>query len=104
MKVDTTITPPIEQRKASDADPDEISKRIRFPAPKGLRHAEVRGGGFIVIERTRKKRLLRPSAWPVEVGDLAQAYAAAKRLRDKHPDKEFAIFEQIGAVPDGGDK
>jgi hypothetical protein len=81
-------------------EPDFVSKR-RLPAPQKIRHGETRGGGFIVVMRTRKKRLLRPSAWPVEVASLADAVIAAKRLREKFPDQEFCIFEQIGSFGGG---
>lgn len=84
----------------NDARPDFVSKR-RLPAPQRLRHGETREGGFIVVMRTRQKRLLRPSAWPVEVASLAEAVIAAKRLRKKYPDQEFCIFEQIGSFGGG---
>lgn len=76
----------------------EVVSKRRFNAPQKMRAHEVRDGGFIVVERTRKKRLLRPSAWPVELGSLAAAFVATKRLREKFPDREFAIFEQVGAL------
>lgn len=76
----------------------EWSKTHRIGAPQKLRRHEVREGGFIVVERTRSKRLLRPSAWPVETGSLEDAFLAAKRLRERFPEKEFCIFEQVGAL------
>ena len=78
---------------------DFLSKKHRIPAPQNFRHAEVREGGFIVVERTRKKRLLRPSAWPLELGDLASAVKAARRMQERHPSREFCIFEQVGSFP-----
>ena len=83
--------------KEKDGNPD-WSKRQRLAAPKELRRHEVREGGFIVIERTTRKRLLRPAAWPIEVASLAEAYKAANKLRAKFPDREFCVFEQVGAL------
>lgn len=71
------------------------SKSIRFKAPHAPRRGEVIEGGFVIIERTRKKRLLRAASWPVEVGSMKEAVAAVDRLRAKCPEKTFCIFHQI---------
>lgn len=91
MTLDDTIS---ETKK--DGNP-EWSKR-RVGAPQVIRRNEVREGGFIVVERTRKKRLLRPAAWPVEHDSLEVAYAAVKRLRAQNPEREFCVFQQIGSL------
>lgn len=77
---------------------EPTQSKCRLPAPKSVRKHEVRGGGFIVIERTPKKKLLRPAAWPVEIEGLAEAFKAAKKLKERYPDKEFCIFEQVGSI------
>lgn len=80
----------------ADVDPDEFSKRHRIGAPSGLRRNETIGGGFIVIERTPKKKRLRAAMWPLEVESYAKAAEAVLVLQRRHPDKSFAIFEQVG--------
>ena len=82
-----------------DDNTEKSSKVYRLPAPQNLRYNEVREGGFIVIERTRKKRLLRPAPWPIEAGDLPSAVKAVRRLQEKEPQKEYCIFEQVGSFP-----
>lgn len=81
----------------ADDKAENFSKKYRAPAPQNIRHHEIREGGFIVIERTRKKRLLRPAPWPIEVGDLAAAVKAVRVLQEKHPEREYCIFEQVGS-------
>lgn len=83
-------------RPNPDVDPDELSKFQRLPAPKRERHNETVGGGFIVIERTRKKNRLRPAPWPHELASYEQAAAAVIQLQKKEPLKRFAILEQVG--------
>ena len=83
----------------SDIDPDEFSKTKRYKAPEGARHGETVGGGFIVVERTRKKNRLRPSMWPLEIESYEKAAIAVIRLQKKHPAKSFAILQQVGFAP-----
>jgi len=71
------------------------SKSIRHRAPTEIRRGEVVEGGFVIIERTRKKRLLRAASWPVEVGSMSEAVKAVERLRRKCPEKTFCIFHQV---------
>jgi hypothetical protein len=82
-----------------DVDPDEFSKTRRFRAPVSERKFETVGGGFIVVERTRKKNRLRPSMWPLELASYQDAARAVIRLQKKHPEKSFAILEQVGFAP-----
>ena len=74
---------------------DSFSKSVRYAAPKDQRFGEVRGGGYIVIERTRTKRLLRAAMWPVESESLKDAVAAAERLRKRYPRKIFCVFHLV---------
>lgn len=83
-----------------DVNPEDWSKKIRVRAPETPRPKEVREGGFIVVERTRKKRLLRPAAWPVETGSMKEAVAAVKSLQARFPQKTFCIFQQV-AISEG---
>jgi hypothetical protein len=83
----------------SDLDPDEFSKTRRYVAPKEPRHAETIGGGFIVVERTRKKNRLRPAMWPLELASYQEAALAVMRLQKKRPEKSFAILQQVGFAP-----
>ena len=92
------------QNQADDCNASDIQSKRRLPAPQKIRRGEVREGGYIVIERTNKLRLLRPSLWPIEMADLASAVVAAKRLREKYPEREFCIFEQVGSFTPGGKK
>lgn len=81
------------------AETDEFSKFPRWRAPSHPRTNETIGGGFIVIERTPKKKRLRPSMWPHELATAAQAVEAIERLQKKHPDRSFCIFHQIAESP-----
>jgi hypothetical protein len=86
--------------------PDDVvweywSKSIRYKAPTDIRRGEVIEGGFVIIERTRKKRRLRAASWPVEVGSMKEAVAAVERLRKKCPEKTFCIFHQV-AIAEAG--
>lgn len=80
----------------SDVDPDEFSKILRYKAPIAPRHNETVGGGFIVVERTRKKNRLRPAMWPFELASYQEAAVAVMRLQKKQPQKSFAILQQVG--------
>lgn len=91
MTFDDTIT-------EKDLKGNQDWSKRRIPAPRQIRSLETREGGFIVVERTTRKRLLRPAAWPMEVASLEEAYLAAKMLRAKYPEKEFCIFEQVGSL------
>lgn len=84
------------QTKGNKPDPDDWSKH-RLSAPQKNRPGEVREGGYIVIERTPKKKLLRPASWPVEMDTLENAVIAARRLMKRRPEKEFVIFQQVGS-------
>jgi hypothetical protein len=85
-----------------DVDPDEFSKTARYRAPVSERRFETVGGGFIVVERTRKKNRLRPSMWPLELASYQEAARAVIRLQKKYPEKSFAILEQVGFAPSPG--
>lgn len=78
----------------SNTEQTELYSKSRIGVPQALRPHEVRDGGFIVIERLRKKRLLRPAAWPVEVSTMQEALNAVEKLRRRWPDRCFAVFHQ----------
>lgn len=78
-----------------EVNPDEWSKMIRARAPLSVRPHETIEGGFIVVERTRKMRRLRPASWPVEHGSMKEAVEAVVRLQKKFPHKTFAILQQV---------
>jgi hypothetical protein len=97
--------PEISEQFNHDMPDDHVwehwSKSIRHRAPTEIRRGEVIEGGFVIIERTRKKRLLRAASWPVEVGSMRDAIAAVERLRKKCPEKTFCIFHQV-AIAEAG--
>lgn len=98
MNIENIIHHENEGCNASD-----LQSKRRLPAPQKIRRGESREGGFIIIERTSRKRLLRASVWPVEVASLAEAVIAARRMQGKYPEREFCIFEQVGSFTPSAD-
>ncbi len=85
-----------------EVSPDEWSKKIRARAPAIVRPHETIEGGFIVVERTRRMRRLRPAPWPVEHGTMKEAVEAVERLRKRFPHKAFSILQQV-AISEASD-